>query len=117
MKKKWINLLLIFSVAFIYLLIFQRSAGIFNSEESTTEPQLTQKAEMAIKENNLERNFSDGRNYFLPFRQKKKVRNPVRKMTIQVMKKNIIPIDTLAVLGKGKNAKYLLKQGGKTWIE
>lgn len=117
MKKKWLNPLLIIAVAIIYLLIFQRSAGIFNAEESEIEPQVTQRAEVKIKKNDLERDFSGGRNYFLPFRQKKKVRKAVKKMPTQVMKKNIIPIDTLAVLGKGKNAKYLLKQGGKTWIE
>ena len=117
MKKKWLNLLLIIAVAFIYLLIFQRSTEFFTAEESEFEPLVNKKDVQLIKNSDLEQNFSGGRNYFLPIRKKKKVSKPVNKKPVQTINENVIPIDTLAVLGKGKNAKYLLKQGGKTWIE
>ena len=116
MKKRWFNLLLIIAVAYIYLLIFQRSNEFFTAEESEFEPLVIKKDGPLIKNSDLEQNFSGGRNYFLPIR-KKKVSKPVNKKPVQAINENIIPIDTLAVLGKGKNAKYLLKQGEKTWIE
>jgi hypothetical protein len=118
MKKQWLNGGLILAVVAIYLAIADQQWQLFPSHDAEALPgqEVGVKSQPSRRQQNLE--FKHARNYFQPpQRPRKQVR--VNKSVPEkfVTQEPLIPIDTLAVIGSAANKKYLLRQGGKTWIE
>ena len=114
MKKKVINGLLILAIITIYGAIFGLQDDLFGDIEDDSQQLVKSEYKNTPNENNSIIDFSHSRNYFFPV---KRNRIKAAKANSKIIPKPTIKIDTLAVIGSGKKAKYLLRNGDKVWID